>query len=171
MALLNTLLTWSDSALAYNDGSNTGTNFIADHAWYPVPSSLAWHPGPNGNPFARWTAGVGEAVTNTLRIQGTIAHADHNGDGIDFYVYVDGVQEYSKYIGTESTVYSFDLTGLSIGVGQNVDFVVYKHGNYYNDSSLFSATISTVPEPSFIALLVTGLIGLLAYAWQKRRKN
>ena len=29
--------------------------------------------------------------------------------------------------------------------------------------------ISSVPEPSAIALLATGLVGLLAYAWRKRR--
>ena len=28
---------------------------------------------------------------------------------------------------------------------------------------------SVVPEPSTIALLTTGLLGLLAYAWRKRR--
>ncbi len=30
-------------------------------------------------------------------------------------------------------------------------------------------TVSTIPEPSTIAILTTGLIGLLAYAWRKRR--
>lgn len=34
---------------------------------------------------------------------------------------------------------------------------------------LGSVTVSSVPEPSTIALLATGLIGLLAYAWRKRK--
>ena len=33
----------------------------------------------------------------------------------------------------------------------------------------FVGTASAVPQPSTILLLVTGLIGLLAYAWRKRR--
>ena len=31
------------------------------------------------------------------------------------------------------------------------------------------SSTATVPEPSAIVLVVTGLIGLLAYAWRKRR--
>ena len=29
--------------------------------------------------------------------------------------------------------------------------------------------VGTVPEPGTIVLLITGLIGLLAYAWRKRK--
>ena len=36
-----------------------------------------------------------------------------------------------------------------------------------NDGSIIS--VDSIPEPSTITLLATGLIGLLAYAWRKRR--
>ena len=40
---------------------------------------------------------------------------------------------------------------------------------YYIRDYQFSITVSSVPEPNTFVLLATGLIGLLAYAWRKRR--
>ena len=40
--------------------------------------------------------------------------------------------------------------------------------SYWNESG-FVAVAGTVPEPSTLALLACGLIGLLAYAWRKRK--
>ena len=36
-------------------------------------------------------------------------------------------------------------------------------------ADISSIEISTIPEPSMLALLATGLLGLLAYAWRKRK--
>lgn len=38
-----------------------------------------------------------------------------------------------------------------------------------NTTAIFAISGDAVPEPGVITLLVTGLIGLLAYAWRKRR--
>ena len=40
---------------------------------------------------------------------------------------------------------------------------------YANRTGIDSVTVTATPEPSVMALLVTGLFGLLAYAWRKRR--
>jgi autotransporter-associated beta strand protein len=41
---------------------------------------------------------------------------------------------------------------------------------YQNDAFFIgTGTVSFVPEPGAIVLLATGLIGLLAYAWRKRK--
>ena len=40
--------------------------------------------------------------------------------------------------------------------------------NFNNDCAMFGLAAIT-PEPSSIAILATGLVALLAYAWRKRR--
>jgi hypothetical protein len=43
-------------------------------------------------------------------------------------------------------------------------------GDAYNGNPVAQIVVTTVPEPSAIALLVAGLLSLLAYAWRKRRQ-
>jgi hypothetical protein len=40
---------------------------------------------------------------------------------------------------------------------------------YYGQAGIDNLSISQVPEPSTLALLSAGLVGLLAYAWRKRK--
>lgn len=56
------------------------------------------------------------------------------------------------------------------GTGPNISYVGF--GNYAHDSGYvkdFSLTVASTPEPSASVLLATGLFGLLAYAWRKRK--
>jgi hypothetical protein len=50
-----------------------------------------------------------------------------------------------------------------------VAYVGFGCSAYHNDMVVDNFTLSEVPEPGTMALLATGLIGLLAYAWRKRR--
>ena len=43
------------------------------------------------------------------------------------------------------------------------------HVGYAGGIDSIQLTASTVPEPTTLALLTTGLLALLAYAWRKRR--
>ena len=75
---------------------------------------------------------------------------------------------------------SLFTTGAGIGVGgtlagiyvpNNGDFQLVgglslQDGNVLTGSGM---TTSDIPEPTTLALLATGLVGLLAYAWRKRR--
>ena len=59
-----------------------------------------------------------------------------------------------------------DLTG-TLKVGLALSDYVSGVGNTAQCDD-FSLTVGTVPEPSTIVLLSSGLLGLLAYAWRKR---
>lgn len=63
-----------------------------------------------------------------------------------------------------SKVYTFTWDGPNNYIG--FDGFIYPDAYSYVDNVSVS---SPIPEPSTIALLATGLIGLLAYAWRKRK--
>jgi hypothetical protein len=54
-------------------------------------------------------------------------------------------------------------------VGSSILAIVDLSTGAYMDNIRVTAT-SPVPEPSTLVLLSTGLIGLVAYAWRKRRQ-
>ena len=54
----------------------------------------------------------------------------------------------------------------SINGGKMEDLRVY---NTVLSTSDIIAAASSVPEPTTVVLLTTGLLGLLAYAWRRRR--
>jgi hypothetical protein len=74
---------------------------------------------------------------------------------------------------TTSDVYGFthvklaDSTGVIATGVWAVQIVTYSNYTIVNEIDV--AGSATVPEPGTLALLATGLIGLLAYAWRKRR--
>jgi len=42
-------------------------------------------------------------------------------------------------------------------------------GQYFVQLGADGSGVATIPEPSTLALLAGGLVGLLAYAWRKRK--
>ena len=87
------------------------------------------------------------------------------------YVYQNGTQLFK---GAEVTQWNMNDTSqtygtssdLTVAMGDTIDFV-----SHMDKGEQLTATITetTVPEPSTLVLLALGLIGLLAYAWRKRR--
>ncbi len=69
---------------------------------------------------------------------------------------------------------SFEYTAVAAAVGQDLYFELVNDrpgGTTYRQTFVddFSGTYTPIPEPGTLALLVTGLLGLLCYAWRKRK--
>jgi hypothetical protein len=61
---------------------------------------------------------------------------------------------------------SLSGSGIAVAAGDHIDFVAYG----LDMTGLFaSVTLTAVPEPGTIVLLCSGLVGLLCYAWRKRK--
>ncbi len=172
--------TWS--AVKDSTGTATAVNVAAN-------SVIGGDGGGGEVPFALlgdFIASPSSTATSTLVISGLPASTS----GYQLYLY--GVADYPPtYIGCKFTVNSSvqSTTGTSNnGFQLGINYVVYSNvttdgsgnitvtfqsGNgvndgYFNGFQLVSPS-GTIPEPGTLALLATGLAGLLCYAWRKRR--
>lgn len=138
-------------------------------------------PGTAGNWIAvRWTAPSAgnynvSALWTNQRYDGcdTTVAIRNTATGIDMLS--GSVATLTEFVGTDSSVAAGKATynnTLYFTAGQNIDFIVKTTSSQaspiYQMVGL-DATITAVPEPAAITLAVTGLIGLVAYAWRKRR--
>jgi hypothetical protein len=180
----NTLLTWKTVPSAYGNG-NKGyggtddynlpamcTGALFSDGVVPASNELAVHPGNNAL-LIKWTAGAAEA-TNGLAVSGTfqrdVAKTGSTFDGEYVYVYVAGALKQTLFVpSSDVTQYSLSLTDLTIAAGQSVEVFLQRNADFSADEARISMTISAVPEPSTLALLAGGLVGLIAYAWRKRK--
>ncbi|MFZ9935516.1 MAG: hypothetical protein ACO3JG_00500 [Luteolibacter sp.] len=98
----------------------------------------------------RWTAGV--PIYN-LAIIGDIARGlAHPGD-VRFDILVNGVNEFSVAV-PDTTLAPFNLTGLSIGAGQHVEFILSRGNGNNNDADIadLQATISGSTTPPAVSI-------------------
>jgi hypothetical protein len=63
-------------------------------------------------------------------------------------------------------LYVFTITGAQ--AGDSIE-LWSSPGTLWNQHCLSAVGFDTAPEPSVLVLLITGVIGLLAYAWRKRK--
>ena len=73
----------------------------------------------------------------------------------------------SWYVGSGSTpVYTHTYTNAE--GNPTIGYIELEHANW-SGGNVDNLTLSSVPEPSAVVLLITGLVALLAYAWRRRR--
>lgn len=166
-AELNNLLV-SDGVPGAASFEDMGVHFIFPEDSAPYQVSLTWTT-PQSLKSLQAYVGHGDDVG------GSFPDADRTVSAISFAVDY-GLGAGWEPVGAVDTVDtddvgSFDLTKLD-GNWSNVIAVGYQFTGSSGTQGPRVAevlAIASVPEPSTFVLLVAGLIGLLAYAWRKRR--
>lgn len=106
----------------------------------------------------RWTApsaGTYDIVASWFAVSTTTGTGF---DGVDAHIVVNGTSNFDTLVTPGATINSGTLS-VTLSAGGFVDFVVGPgaSGNNSNDSTIFDATITLVPEPSSTLLLAVAL--------------
>jgi hypothetical protein len=128
---------------------------------------LLLHPGASVDTIVEWKA----LTTGTYTISGSFEILDTSPTGIIGLVDLNGASLFSGLLtgpGASGTTpggsESFAFTK-ALAAGDILAFGVNNDGNFFDDSTGFNATVSSVPEPATIALFAGTL---LAFGWLTR---
>ncbi len=81
-----------------------------------------------------------------------------------------GAQDMNTVFASALTgAYAGDVIVAGLGINDNGDVLVMLQAGSTTEVALISTPWAAVPEPSTLLLAASGLIGLLAYAWRKRK--
>ena len=134
---------------------------------------------PNSGDLRFTAPNPGEYTVSAQMYCSLVPRSDVHNDREQCTVKVNGVidqaQEVTGYYYANSydtitrTQFNYSKT-LSLSAGATVDFLAIRSsaGGWAQTVGAF-VTITPTPEPGTLVLLVTGLLGLLAYAWRKRK--
>lgn len=99
---------------------------------------------------------------------------DGSYDGVNYYLYqVDATPSLlaSGYVANAGSSGPIDVDGLSVSSGTVLCLLIDDGTvNHWYDTIGVSFTVTTItPEPTTSVMLIGGLLGLMAYAWRKRK--
>jgi hypothetical protein len=184
---------WSNSGPTFvggtlADGTETSGNQCGDSAGFSLPITASYNgaaPGPG--PYALKVEITGLSIygctwsgagNTTLALEETTAsHAQASStlSGLTVYGYPDNTCWFAttyKQLVWDPGDYEVSLAGLNSAVTRTFDIVDGNTSRLLDGLEItgrVSLIYGAVPEPGAVTLLATGLIGLLAYAWRKRR--
>lgn len=152
------------SGLCYRGTDKFQVEFQADM------SNVLVHPGPNDgqNSFLMFVA----PRTGFYTYDVTVTRAD-SGDGVDLYTFnsTDGTKPMIGTVNAGMPTFTLQYSQF-LTAGQKVGLGIDRGGpnnTYFNDSTLFSGTISgAVPEPATWALMILGF-GAVGGAMRRRQ--
>lgn len=162
----NEVVAWSPAGTSWPTiALNTGAaqvDFGASNVIHLAAQQGLLHPGASGE-FAVVRLNVASNFSGQLQTE--FAGIDAVGTTTDVHVLLNGASLFSGLIGGYGRTQSFN-SARAFHAGDVIDFVVGvgANGNYFDDSTGFKATLSTVapavPEPATAALLAVGLMGM-----------
>ena len=141
--------------LVYHNGTNSAINYVG--TVLVQPGQLVFHPGPGGEfGIIRFTA----PEAGTFELSTAFSGLDFVGPtSTDVHVLLNGSAIFNGtiegYGGSSGLSFSKTLT---LAMGDTLDFAVGYGTNhdYAFDSTAINATLSSVPEPSSMALMLIG---------------
>ena len=146
----------SDPCITYNPTSEEVVGWLIHWAPYEIGMGSS---GDSNGIILRWTA----PSAGNWAVDALFTTTQEGNIGGTIYVAKNGTEVFSHGVGNYLDSSSYADT-LSFAAGETLDFRVT--GDKFVRPEI---TISQVPEPCSLVLVVLGGIGILAYAWRKRK--
>ena len=159
---------WSDQAVPNSVvvcQNRVGATLIIESMVYP-PNLLLLDP-ESDTVIVRWTA----PESGTWDVSGLFQGIDVNEQPHS----VEILKNYDTLVLAPTTMSEYGQVvpfnqPVSLVAGDTIDFVVGDYTVTYGDLATgLSATISPTPEPSTVALLAVGAVGMFGWMWRRRR--
>jgi hypothetical protein len=138
---------------------------------------------PDGIPYYAQVIGWKSSFSGPVNVSFSVTDLDSRGlsgdqstpfvvDGVDYWLYKAGEPTAlaSGYVANAGSTGTLSVSNVAVSDGTMLYLAIGAHDHARNDLTGVTFTVSSsVPEPSVCVLMATGLIGLLAYAWRKRK--